>query len=158
MYKHPTFKKKTPFFPYSFTSALFSELITLTLCTSLGKPKTLEETHLFLASHFPLEREREELAQVRNPHCLPKSQTWVFSASEVACDHINPYISLAMRHHPAEYQHQSKQDPVGNVPTAGSLVHATHTSLCQRPSAHSPPIYMRVWVRFAMPRRELMSR
>ena len=72
MYKHPTFEKKTLFFPYSFKSALFTELITLTFCTSSGKPKTLEEIHLFLARHFPLEREKE-LAQVRNPCCLPKS-------------------------------------------------------------------------------------
>lgn len=73
MYKHPTFEKKTPFFPYCLKSALFTELITLTLCTSSGKPKTLGETHLLLARRFPFEAEREELAQVRNPCCLPQS-------------------------------------------------------------------------------------
>lgn len=101
-------------------------------------PNVRRNTSLFGQSFSFGKRERRVSPGQKPPVACPNFLTQVFSASEVACQQ-SLYISLIVRHNPTEDQHQSKQDPVGNIPTMTSLVYATHTSLCRMSNTPSPP-------------------
>lgn len=122
------------------------------------KTQTLEEIHLFLASHFLLEKEKEELAQVKTPCCLPK-----FLSTGVLCVRSSlwakPIRQLGSQTQPYRRSTSKQTGPSGghshhNLPD----VCDTHKSV---PDFQCP--YPSQGIRLAVPSREvnlsdLMSR